>query len=109
VPHGMAVVMTAPAAFALTFEASPERHLRAAALLGGSVASGGPDTLPAVLRGLMRDVGLPSGLAEIGYVEGDVSDLVDGALKQQRLLAVAPIDVTPDDLATVFQGSLHHW
>ncbi|MBL0745983.1 hydroxyacid-oxoacid transhydrogenase [Nocardioides baculatus] len=109
VPHGMAVVMTAPAAFALTFEASPERHLRAAALLGGSVASGGPDTLPAVLRGLIRDVGLPSGLAEIGYVEGDVSDLVDGAVKQQRLLAVAPIDVTPDDLATVFQGSLHHW
>ncbi|MEO5940701.1 MAG: hydroxyacid-oxoacid transhydrogenase [Candidatus Limnocylindrales bacterium] len=109
VPHGMAVVMTAPAAFALTFEASPERHLRAAELLGGSTSSGGPDTLPAVLRGLMRDVGLPSGLAEIGYGEADVDDLVDGALKQQRLLATAPIDVTADDLATVFRGSLEHW
>ena len=109
VPHGMAVVMTAPAAFALTFEASPERHLRAASLLGGSAASGGPETLPDVLRGLIRDVGLPSGLAEIGYAEADVDDLVDGALKQQRLLATAPIDVTPDDLATVFRGSLHHW
>ena len=109
VPHGMAVVMTAPAAFALTFEASPERHLRAAELLGGQVSSGGPDTLPAVLRGLMRDVGLPSGLAEIGYGAGDVDDLVDGALKQQRLLATAPIDVTADDLDTVFRGSLEHW
>lgn len=109
VPHGMAVVMTAPAAFALTFEASPERHLRAAGLLGGSATSGGPDTLPEVLRGLMRDVGLPSGLAEIGYVADDVDDLVDGALKQQRLLATAPIDVTADDLAAVFRGSLHHW
>ena len=109
VPHGMAVVMTAPAAFALTFEASPERHLRAAELLGGSATGGGPDTLPSVLRDLMRDVGLPSGLAEIGYAEADVDDLVDGALKQQRLLATAPIDVTPDDLATVFRGSLHHW
>ena len=109
VPHGMAVVMTAPAAFALTFEASPERHLRAAELLGGSAASGGPDTLPEVLRGLMRDVGLPSGLAEIGYGVGDVDDLVDGALKQQRLLATAPIDVTADDLATVFRASLDHW
>ncbi|MCF6379073.1 iron-containing alcohol dehydrogenase [Nocardioides KLBMP 9356] len=109
VPHGMAVVMTAPAAFGLLFEASPERHLRAASLLGGETTSGGPETLPGVLRGLMRDVGLPSGLAEIGYADADVDDLVEGALKQQRLLATAPIEVTADDLATVFRGSLHHW
>lgn len=104
VPHGMAVVMTAPAAFDLTFAASPERHRRAAELLGGR---GQP--LPEVLRGLMRDVGLPSGLAELGYGSADVDDLVEGALKQQRLLATAPIDVTADDLATVFRGSLEHW
>ncbi len=104
VPHGMAVVMTAPAAFALTFDASPDRHQRAADLLGGGGAA-----LPDVLRGLMRDVGLPSGLAELGFGSADVDDLVDGALKQQRLLATAPIDVTGDDLATVFAGSLEHW
>jgi alcohol dehydrogenase class IV len=57
----------------------------------------------------MRDVGLPSGLAELGYGSADVGDLVEGALKQQRLLATAPIDVTADDLATVFQSSLEHW
>ena len=108
VPHGMAVAMTAPAAFALTFEASPERHLRAAELLGGP-SSGGVDTLPAVLRTLMRDVGLPSGLAEIGYGAADVEDLVEGALQQQRLLATAPREVTADDLATVFRSSLEHW
>jgi alcohol dehydrogenase class IV len=104
VPHGMAVVMTAPAAFTLLHEASPERHRRAAELLGGT---GQP--LPEVLRGLIRDVGLPSGLAELGYGTADVDDLVEGALKQQRLLATAPIDVTADDLATVFRDSLHHW
>jgi alcohol dehydrogenase class IV len=97
----------------LTFDASPERHLRAAELLGGDPSSGGSsggrDVLPGVLRRLMRDVGLPSGLAEIGYGGADVDDLVEGALKQQRLLATAPIDVTADDLATVFRGSLEHW
>ncbi|WP_374454755.1 hydroxyacid-oxoacid transhydrogenase [Nocardioides sp.] len=104
VPHGMAVVMTAPAAFDLTFDASPDRHRRAAELLGGE-----GEPLPDVLRGLMRDVGLPSGLAELGYGSADVDDLVEGALKQQRLLATAPIDVTADDLATVFRRSLEHW
>ena len=102
VPHGMAVVMTAPAAFALTFAASPERHRRAAELLGG-------DDLPEVLRGLMRDVGLPNGLAELGYGSADVGDLVEGALAQQRLLATAPIEVTAEHLAGVFEGSLEHW
>ncbi|NYE37038.1 alcohol dehydrogenase class IV [Nocardioides cavernae] len=104
VPHGMAVVMTAPAAFAFLHDAAPERHRRAAELLGGT-----GEPLPTVLRRLMRDVGLPSGLAELGFGAGDVDDLVEGALKQQRLLATAPVDVTEDDLATVFRGSLEHW
>jgi hydroxyacid-oxoacid transhydrogenase len=104
VPHGMAVVMTAPAAFALIHDAAPERHRRAAELLGGT-----GEPLPEVLRALMRDVGLPSGLAELGYGAADVDDLVEGALQQQRLLATAPVDVTPDDLATVFRDSLEHW
>ena len=46
VPHGMAVSLTAPEAFRWTFEASPERHLRAAALLAPDHAHDGPDALP---------------------------------------------------------------
>ena len=109
VPHGMAVVLTAPEAFRFTFDASPERHLEAARLLDPTVTGTGPDVLPDVLTRLMRDVGIPSGLAEVGYLESDVDDLVEGALKQQRLLATAPREVTGEDLAGVFRGSMHHW
>ena len=42
----------------------------------------------------MRDVDLPNGIAAVGYDDGDIGDLVDGTMKQQRLLATCPKDVT---------------
>ncbi|MFC6288103.1 hydroxyacid-oxoacid transhydrogenase [Nocardioides sp. GCM10027113] len=109
VPHGMAVALTAPEAFRFTFEASPDRHLRAARLLDPTATGDGPDVLAGVLTSLMRDVGLPPGLAAVGYGKDDVDDLVGGALQQQRLLATAPRDVTADDLAGIIGRSLELW
>ena len=109
VPHGMAVSLTAPEAFRFTFDASPERHLKAARLLDPEAPGSDASVLPGVLTRLMRDIGIPNGLAEVGYGEGDVGDLVAGSLQQQRLLATAPKAVTDDDLASVFHGSMEHW
>jgi hydroxyacid-oxoacid transhydrogenase len=109
VPHGMAVSLTAPEAFRWTFEASPERHLRAADLLAPDHGHEGPDALPAVLGDLMRDIAIPNGLGAVGYDEGDVDDLVEGTLKQQRLLATAPREATEDDLAGILTRSLELW
>jgi alcohol dehydrogenase class IV len=103
--HGVSVIVTAPAAFRFTYEADPERHHRAAELLTGEAAEG-PDALPEALRALMRDVGAPSGVRELGYDEDDVEALVKGALQQQRLLAVAPREVGADDLAQILRDSL---
>jgi alcohol dehydrogenase class IV len=108
VPHGHSVIVTAPAAFRFTYEAAPERHERAASLLGGETAAG-PDALPDALRALMRDVGAPTGIAELGYGEDDIPALVDGALKQQRLLVIAPREAGPDDLAGILRASLRNW
>jgi alcohol dehydrogenase class IV len=111
VPHGMAVSLTAPEAFRFTFDAAPDRHVRAAQVLapGAERTADDRDLLPDVLRTLMRDVEIPNGLAAVGYDEGDVGDLVEGAVKQQRLLATAPKDVTEDDLAAILTGSLELW
>ncbi|HYU02203.1 MAG TPA: hypothetical protein VEL02_00035 [Jatrophihabitantaceae bacterium] len=57
----------------------------------------------------MRDIGMPSGVAAVGFTERDVDDLVEGALKQQRLLAIAPRAVTADDLAGIFRRSMSLW
>lgn len=109
VPHGMAVALTAPEAFRFTFDAAPERHLHAARLLDPTAAGDDAGVLPGVIASLMRDIGIPNGLAEVGYLAGDVDALVEGALQQQRLLATAPKDVTGDDLAMIMRASLEHW
>ena len=57
----------------------------------------------------MRDIGIPDGIGAVGYGEADVPDLVDGAMKQQRLLATAPKDVTEEDLAGVLTRSIALW
>jgi alcohol dehydrogenase class IV len=57
----------------------------------------------------MRYIRIPNGLAEVGYLDSDVGDLVEGALKQQRLLATAPRPVSADDLRDVFRGSMEQW
>ncbi len=111
VPHGMSVSLTAPEAFRFTFAASPERHLRAAELLapGATPAADPADTLPGVLVDLMRDIDIPPGVGAVGYGRDDIDDLVEGTMKQQRLLATAPRPVTPDDIAAIFAGSLALW
>jgi alcohol dehydrogenase class IV len=111
VPHGMAVALTAPAAFRFTFEADPDRHVRAAEMLapGADRPDDLRDFLPRVLVDLMRDIGLPNGLAAVGYTADDVPDLVEGTLKQQRLLATAPREVTEDDVAAILRDSLELW
>jgi hydroxyacid-oxoacid transhydrogenase len=38
-----------------------------------------------------------------------VDGLVEGALKQQRLLTIAPREATAEDLAGIFQRSLSLW
>jgi hydroxyacid-oxoacid transhydrogenase len=111
VPHGMAVSLTAPEAFRFTFEACPERHLRAAERLAPGLERPGDDAeyLPAALTRLMRDVGIPNGIGGVGYDEADVPDLAEGAMKQQRLLDTAPRPVTEDDVAAILTRSLSNW
>lgn len=109
VPHGMAVSLTAPEAFRWTFGAAPERHLRAAELLAPDHPYDGPDALPSVLTDLMRDIGIPAGLAAVGFAEKHVDDLVTGTMKQQRLLATAPREVTEDDVAGILTRSMELW
>jgi hydroxyacid-oxoacid transhydrogenase len=110
VPHGHSVIVMAPAAFRSTYPLDPERHHRAAELLAGAPHSpSGPQALPDALLRLIRDVGAPRGLAELGYAEEDIPALVEGAQRPQRLLALAPREPDAHDLALLFRDSMANW
>ena len=113
IPHGLAVISTAPATFEWTYPTSPERHIRAAQLLGANVSAltdaDARTVLPDTLRSLMRDTGIPNGLDALGFGDADVADIVDGALKQERLLVCSPRDVDGPQLAEIVRASMRHW
>src|SRR6266571_5016150 len=113
IPHGLSVVITAPSTFRWTYAVNPERHLRAAQLLGASVSGLAttemPEVLPRMLLSLMRDTGIPNGLEALGYGEADVSTLIDGTLKQQRLLVNCPRAVGAEELRYVIGQSFTYW
>jgi len=113
IPHGLSVVITAPSTFRWTYPVSPERHLRAAQSLGSNVdgltTNEMPEVLPRTLLSLMRDTGIPNGLDALGYREADLSALIDGTLKQQRLLVNCPRAVGAEELRQIIQSSFEYW
>jgi alcohol dehydrogenase class IV len=113
VPHGIAVVINAPAAFRFTAGANPARHLEAAAALGVDVGGAAPLDAGEVLAGafisLMRETGLPSGIAALGYRDSDVPALAAGAFAQQRPLVMAPRSVSQQDLEALYRDAMRYW
>jgi hydroxyacid-oxoacid transhydrogenase len=113
VPHGMAVVLNAPAVFRFAAQANPERHLYAARLMGADTSSArleeAGDLLAATMAGLMRRTGMPNGLRAVGYTPADVDALVAGALPQHRVTKLSPRPAGPDELRQLFLESMELW
>ena len=113
VPHGMSVILNAPAVFRHTAPGDPQRHVEAAHHLGADVGGVAPEDAGTVLAEhivhIMRSVGMPNGLSAVGYANADCTNLVDGALPQQRLLQNAPIECDKPLLAKLFQDAARYW
>lgn len=111
VPHGMSVSLTAPEAFRFTFQTAPDRHVKVARLLAPDLdePDDARDHLPQAMMDLMRDIDLPNGIGGVNFTADHIDDLVAGAMKQERLLSIAPKEVHDDDVAGIFERSLRLW
>jgi len=113
IPHGMSVVLNAPAAFRFTAEAVPDRHLHVAELLGANVDDAAPEDagplLAEQLIGLMKNLNMPNGLEGVGYTVDDVPALVDGAITQHRLTKLSPREADKGAMAAMFTDAMRYW
>ena len=113
VPHGMSVILNAPAVFRFTAEACPDRHLIAAEILGADVSrvnsSDAGKILADQITRLMRRLQVPNGLQDLGYTHDDIPALVAGTVLQHRVTKLSPRPAGEPELARLFEDALVAW
>ncbi len=113
VPHGISVIVNAPAVFRRTGPACPERHLAAAEAMGadisGAAAENAGNILAERVADLMRETDMPNGNGGVGYSEDDLDALTERTHAQQRLVKMAPMSVDKATIKEMFRDSLRYW
>ncbi len=113
VPHGVSVILNAPAVFRFTAPASPARHLEAAEALGADVTRARSEDAGRILADrivwFMQQLNVPNGLRAIGYTSSDIPALVEGTLPQHRVTKLSPRAAGPEDLAKLFEEAMVGW
>lgn len=113
IPHGMSVILNAPAVFRFTAPANPQRHLLGAQLMGVDISAVAEADAGAVLAtaiiSLMQQTGVPNGLGAIGFTKADIPKLVEGTLPQHRVTKLSPRPATAADLQNLFEDALRYW
>lgn len=113
VPHGMSVILNAPAVFRFTAPANPQKHLYAAKLLGVEVSEARDEDagniLADALIAVMKQTGMPNGLSAVGFSEADVEKLAEGTLPQHRVTKLSPRPASKDELMILFKDAMRYW
>ena len=113
VPHGFAVIVNSPAVFRFTAPTCPQRHLRAAEILGADCSGAKNEDAGAILAhrivSLMRQLGAPNGLSALGYGSQHIPALVEGTLPQHRVTKLSPRAADAEELAAIFEDALSYW
>lgn len=108
IPHGVANAITLPHVMRFNAGAEPERYASVAAALGehtnGSPADAAARSVDAVRR-LAADIGIPAGLATVGFQKEAIPAVAAEAMKSGNV-AVNPRRTGQKDLENILQEAL---
>lgn len=113
VPHGISVIVSAPAIFNYLAVAEPKRHLEGADALGAALPGATPDDAGEILSSrivqLMKDTNIPNGLSGVGFGPEDVPALAQSSIRQKRAIANAPRESNLVDLENLYASAMSYW
>ena len=113
VPHGISVILNAPAVFRFTAVANPARHLQAAEALGANVSGAKEADAGKMLADrivwFMERLDVPNGLKAVGYTSSDIPQLVEGTLPQHRVTKLSPRPAGTEELSRLFEEAMVAW
>lgn len=113
IPHGISVVISAPAIFRYLGEGAPERHLQAAGFLAADCLDAGSEDAGEVvatrLIELMQNTQMPNGLNAVGFGSDDIQALARSSIRQTRAIHNAPKVANLTDMESIYAGALSYW
>ena len=117
IPHGLSVIVSAPAVFSFCGVANPDRHLTCARIL--AKARGYETFNPRIsgdyagrwladeIREFCFRLNIKLGITQFGYTEDDIPSLVEGTLPQHRVTKLSPRPVGRQELEQLFRDALN--
>jgi len=113
IPHGISVVVSAPAIFRYLGGAAPQRHIEAAGFLGATQLDAAGEEAGEVVSGriieLMKATGMPNGIQELGFSQESIAGLAESSSRQTRAINNAPRVASQQDMESIYREALAYW
>ncbi|MCY4275276.1 MAG: iron-containing alcohol dehydrogenase [Gammaproteobacteria bacterium] len=113
IPHGISVVVNAPAIFRYLGGAAPQRHIEAAGFLGAihldATGEEAGEVVSERIIELMRATGMPNGIQELGFHKESITSLAESSARQIRAINNAPRVANKQDMESIYREALTYW
>jgi len=109
-PHGISTAVPAAAAFKYLAPFNAEKFAMVCEILGYETKGLTPHEIGNLLSEyyikFLEDLKVPTNLRDLDFTKEDMEPLINGTLAQQRLLSLAPKNITKRDLEKIFSELL---